>query len=585
MTNRLNSVVIKLWLTILFIVTTVLILLSAALITFIQYYYTQQTENAIREDASRISHLVEQADNKTLAIEHSQQLIDGSGGVIVMANKSSSIKSSNSNTKDKMLEEIHKNSQFQRVFSQGKSTTQNITISKNGNSHSYILLGYPMKAQENANSKYSAVFIYQDLKSIEDTNNAITIIILITAIIFIAVSTVFAFFLSNRITKPLRQLRTQAINISKGDYSKQTSVSTKDEIGELSHTFNNMSSEIQENIEALSTQKNIRDSLINSMIEGVLGLNDKREVILSNKMADDIIKSIDKTVYKEIEKQIEATFVSKDTEFQEYEINNKYYVIIMSYVERIQQDGRSGIVVIIRDMTNEHNLDQMKKDFIANVSHELRTPISLLQGYTESIVDGIVTEPEEIRDSLSIVLDETKRLNRLVNELLNVARMDAEGLIVNKEKQPIKPLLSKMQMKYRQQAEDLELNMSLEPNIDDELWEYDADRIDQVLTNLIDNATRYTQPGDSISITTTTDDSYQTLYIKDTGSGISPEHLELVFDRFYKVEASRTRGKQGTGLGLFICKMIIEEHGGTIKVESKVNKGTTFIIKLPKPKN
>lgn len=585
MTNRLNSVVIKLWLTILFIVTTVLILLSSALITFIQYYYTQQTENAIREDASRISHLVEQADNKTLAIEHSQQLIDGSGGVIIMANKSSSIKSSNSNTKDKMLEEIHKNSQFQRVFSQGKSTTQNITISNNGNSHSYILLGYPMKAQENANSKYSAVFIYQDLKSIEDTNNAITIIILITAIIFIAVSTIFAFFLSNRITKPLRQLRTQAINISKGDYSKQTSVSTKDEIGELSHTFNNMSSEIQENIEALSTQKNIRDSLINSMIEGVLGLNDKREVILSNKMADDIIKSIDKTVYKEIEKQIETTFVSKDTEFQEYEINNKYYVIIMSYVERIQQDGRSGIVVIIRDMTNEHNLDQMKKDFIANVSHELRTPISLLQGYTESIVDGIVTEPEEIRDSLSIVLDETKRLNRLVNELLNVARMDAEGLTVNKEKQPIKPLLSKMQMKYRQQAEDLELNMSLEPNIGDELWEYDADRIDQVLTNLIDNATRYTQPGDSISITTTTDDSYQTLYIKDTGSGISPEHLELVFDRFYKVEASRTRGKQGTGLGLFICKMIIEEHGGTIKVESEVNKGTTFIIKLPKPKN
>ncbi|PTK76419.1 two-component sensor histidine kinase [Staphylococcus haemolyticus] len=585
MTNRLNSVVIKLWLTILFIVTTVLILLSAALITFIQYYYTQQTENAIREDASRISHLVEQADNKTLAIEHSQQLIDGSGGVIIMANKSSSIKSSNSNTKDKMLEEIHKNSQFQRVFSQGKSTTQNITISNNGNSHSYILLGYPMKAQENANSKYSAVFIYQDLKSIEDTNNAITIIILITAIIFIAVSTIFAFFLSNRITKPLRQLRTQAINISKGDYSKQTSVSTKDEIGELSHTFNNMSSEIQENIEALSTQKNIRDSLINSMIEGVLGLNDKREVILSNKMADDIIKSIDRTVYKEIEKQIETTIVSKDTEFQEYEINNKYYVIIMSYVERIQQDGRSGIVVIIRDMTNEHNLDQMKKDFIANVSHELRTPISLLQGYTESIVDGIVTEPEEIRDSLSIVLDETKRLNRLVNELLNVARMDAEGLTVNKEKQPIKPLLSKMQMKYRQQAEDLELNMSLEPNIGDELWEYDADRIDQVLTNLIDNATRYTQPGDSISITTTTDDSYQTLYIKDTGSGISPEHLELVFDRFYKVEASRTRGKQGTGLGLFICKMIIEEHGGTIKVESEVNKGTTFIIKLPKPKN
>lgn len=583
MTNRLNSVVIKLWLTIILIVTTVLILLSAALITFIQYYYTQQTENEIRSDASRISHLVEHADNKQLAIEHSQQLIDGSGGVIIMADKSMDAETTNTPLKNKMLKEIHNDSHFNKVFTKGESATQNVTINHKGNSRSYILLGYPMQPQDHSNSKYSGVFIYQDLKTIEDTNNAITIIILITAIIFLATSTVFAFFLSNKITKPLRQLRTQAFNVSKGDYSQKTTVSTKDEIGELSRTFNNMSYEIQEHIEAISTQRNIRDSLINSMVEGVLGINDNREVILSNKMADDIIPTIDKTTYKKIEKQIEITFTSKTTEFQDYEFNGKFYVFIMSYIPRIQQDGRSGIVVIIRDMTNEHNLDQMKKDFIANVSHELRTPISLLQGYTESIVDGIVTEPEEIRDSLSIVLDETKRLNRLVNELLNVARMDAEGLTVNKEVQPIKPLLSKIQMKYRQQAHDLEIDMNLLPNVDETPWEYDADRIDQVLTNLIDNATRYTKPGDKISIMTSEDDNYQILYVKDTGSGIAPEHLDLVFDRFYKVEASRTRGKQGTGLGLFICKMIIEEHGGNISVESTLGKGTTFIIKLPKP--
>ena len=176
-----------------------------------------------------------------------------------------------------------------------------------------------------------------------------------------------------------------------------------------------------------------------------------------------------------------------------------------------------------------------EKDFIANVSHELRTPISLLQGYTESIVDGIVTEPNEIKESLSIVLDETKRLNRLVNELLNVARMDAEGLAINKEIQPIMPLLRKIQLKYRQQAQDLELNIDLLPNInEDDLWNYDADRIDQVLTNLIDNATRYTHPGDSITITANKDSQYQILNIKDTGSGIAPEHLDHVFDRFIK---------------------------------------------------
>ncbi|MBW4836974.1 MAG: HAMP domain-containing protein [Staphylococcaceae bacterium] len=583
--NRLNSVVIKLWLTIILIVATVLILLSVSLITFIQYYFTQETENSIKEDAKRISSLVEKSHNKSLAIQNSQKLVDGPGGLIIMNNFNDKPHASYNNTKTQMLNEIKKSPKFKRVFNNGEFETQNVTIKNNGNTQSYILLGYPMKPQEDASGKHSGVFIYKDLKSIEDTNNAITIIILITAIIFIAASTVFAFFLSNRITKPLRQLKTQAQKVSEGDYSQISSVSTKDEIGDLSRAFNNMNYEIQEHIDALSSSKSIRDSLLNSMVEGVLGINDQRVVIFSNKMADDIIHFIDDFSKESIEQQIEKTFESKGTEFLEIEISTRYYVFITSYINRIQPNGRSGIVVIIRDMTNEHNLDQMKKDFIANVSHELRTPISLLQGYTESIVDGIVTEPDEIRDSLGVVLDESKRLNRLVNELLNVARMDAEGLSVEKEVQPIKNLLDKMKAKYRMQADDLGLTMEFNSGNDHLLWDYDMDRMDQVLTNLIDNASRYTQPGDTIAVTASKDEQYNILYISDTGTGIAPEHLQQVFDRFYKVDASRKRGKQGTGLGLFICKMIIEEHGGQIEVKSELGKGTTFIIKLPQPKN
>lgn len=579
--NRLNSVVIKLWLTIIFIVTTVLILLSAALITFIQYYYTQEAEDSIKEDAKRISKLVENSTNQNLAIKNSQTLIDNPGGLIIMKNTSTAYQQTISTDKQAMLKEIKNNKDFNRVFKHGESMTRNVMIKEQGNSHPYILVGYPMKAEPGSHTEYSGVFIFKDLKSIEDTNNAITIIILITAIIFLAVSTIFAFFLSSRITKPLRELRNQAQKVSQGDYSHITSVSTKDEIGELSRAFNNMNFEIQEHVEALSTSKNIRDSLINSMVEGVIGINEQKDIILSNKMADQVFHTLDDNAVELIEKQIEQTFNTKETQFQEIEANTRYYVIIMSYIDRIQNDGRSGIVAIIRDMTNEHNLDQMKKDFIANVSHELRTPIALLQGYTESIVDGVVTEPDEIHESLAIVLDESKRLNRLVNELLNVARMDAEGLSVEKESQPIADLLNKMRIKYRQQATDLELNMQFEVS-NQQLWDYDMDRMDQVLTNLIDNASRYTQPGDTISVKTDEDDRSHILSIADTGTGIAPEHLQQVFDRFYKVDASRKRGKQGTGLGLFICKMIIEEHGGTIEVESQVGKGTTFIIKLPK---
>ncbi|MGU3342359.1 ATP-binding protein [Staphylococcus succinus] len=582
--NRLNNVVIKLWLTIIFIVTTVLILLSATLVTFIQSYFTQETEDSLLKDAKRISQLVATSDNKATAVEHSRKLIEGPVGLIIMNDKH--MPNNNQDvTKRKMFKEIKSNKDYNRVFDEGKQISEHVPVSVNGQQRTYVLIGYPSKnlnANNEKGNNYSGVFIYQDLKTLEDTNNLITIIILVIAIISLAITTVFAFFLSSRITKPLRNLRTQALKVSKGDYSQIVPVNSRDEIGELSRAFNTMSSEIQQHMDALSSSKNIRDSLINSMVEGVLGFNDKKEIILSNDMAQNIIQILDDYSLDKLDRQKELTFKDQKTQFEEYEINTRYFVIITSYIEQIQPDGTSGIVAVIRDMTNEHNMDQMKKDFIANVSHELRTPISLLQGYTESIVDGIVTEPDEIHESLSIVLDETKRLNRLVNELLNVARMDAEGLTVDKKVQPIDRLLNKMQLKYQKLALDLELSIDLNPNTDCELWFYDSDRIEQVLTNLIDNATRYTDPGDSITISCGETDTENILYITDTGSGIAPEHLQQVFDRFYKVDASRKRGKQGTGLGLFICRMIIDGHDGSIDVKSELSKGTQFIIKLPK---
>lgn len=584
--NQLNSVVIKLWLTIIFIVTTVLILLSAALITFIQSYFTQETEDSLLKDAKRISQLLESADNRETAIQHSRKLIEGPVGLIIMNDKHID-RQDKDKTKNKMVKEIKKNNDYNHVFNNGKQVSEHVTLDINGHQRTYVLIGYPTKAISSTNdqsNKFSGVFIYQDLKTIEDTNNVITVIILIIAIIFLAITTIFAFFLSSRITKPLRNLRTQALKVSKGDYAQVVPVNSRDEIGELSRAFNTMSSEIQQHIDALSSSKNIRDSLINSMVEGVLGFNDKKEIIISNKMANTTLQMLDHVALEKLDEQNELTFKNKETQFEVYEINTRYFVIITSYIEQIQPDGRSGIVAIIRDMTNEHNMDQMKKDFIANVSHELRTPISLLQGYTESIVDGIVTEPEEIHESLSIVLDETKRLNRLVNELLNVARMDAEGLTVEKVVQPIDRLLDKVQQKYQKQAKDLGLNMNLSPNTHNQMWFYDADRIEQVLTNLIDNASRYTEPGDEIKIEFGETQTENILYISDTGSGIAPEHLQQVFDRFYKVDTARKRGKQGTGLGLFICRMIIDEHGGSIDVKSSLGKGTTFIITLPKPK-
>ncbi|WP_214547004.1 ATP-binding protein [Staphylococcus pseudintermedius] len=576
--KRLNNVVVKLWLTIILIVTTVLILLSAALITFFQYYFTQKTERALYQSAENVNQVLLKNDNRKLAIEHSEALLEDNKGLIILPDRAHI--NEKDTVKKKMLKEISEHPNFDRVLKNNHSELQHVTFKIDGKTHTYVLLGYPSKDN---NGQSSAIFIYQDLKSIDDTNNIITVMILITAVVFLAITTVFAFFLSTRITNPLRQLKTQAKEVARGNYDKRVPIQTRDEIGELAMTFNKMSRSIQTHIDALTTSKNIRDTLINSMVEGVLGINHKKQIIISNALAERMLSEFNESDREMFNLQIEDTFESQKTEYREYEMNQRFYVIIMSHIKKIQTNGEGGLVAIVRDMTNEHELEQVKKDFIASVSHELRTPISLLQGYTESIVDGVVTEPEEINEFLTVVLDESKRLSRLVNELLNVAKMDAEGLNVTQELQPMQDLVRKMAMKYRQQAQ--ELNLTLDFQMDGEmasLWYYDFDRMEQVLTNLVDNASRYTQPGDTISIKATADHDHQILTIEDTGVGIAPQHLEKLFERFYKVDSARKRGSQGTGLGLFITRMIVNAHGGHIRVESELDKGTKFIISLPK---
>ncbi|AVQ33132.1 HAMP domain-containing protein [Staphylococcus muscae] len=579
--KRLNSVVIKLWLTIILIVTTVLILLSAALITFIQYYFTQNTEQSLYNNAESISAIIEKSENRQMAINHSEMLLEGSKGVIILPEKNNAI--SKHPEKKAMLKFIKNDDDLNNVKLTHKKVIKHVTIKLDGQKKSYLLLGYPTLDRD---GHKSVIYIYEDLRSISDTNNVIAIIILITAVIFLIISTIFAFFLSSRITNPLRQFKEQALEVAKGRYDKQVHVQTKDEIGELASAFNQMSHNIQNHIDDITSSKNIRDTLINSMAQGVLGINHKRHIILSNHLAHKMMLDMNLDHKILFDTQINDTFESQKTEYREYEINQKHYAVVMSYIDQIQSNKESGLVVIIRDMTREHHMEQMKKDFIASVSHELRTPISLLQGYTESIVDGIVTEPEDIHEFLLIVLDETKRLSRLVNELLDVAKIDADGINITKEARPMSELIQKMATKYRQQANELALTLDFQTDgIMDDQWDYDFDRMEQVLTNLVDNASRYTRPGDLISIQAEETTTHQILTVKDTGVGISPEHLERVFERFYKVDAARKRGKEGTGLGLFITRMIIEAHHGKINVSSEVGKGTTFTIKLPKYTN
>ncbi|MDK4190997.1 HAMP domain-containing protein, partial [Staphylococcus pseudintermedius] len=306
--KRLNNVVVKLWLTIILIVTTVLILLSAALITFFQYYFTQETERALYQSAENVNQVLLKNDNRKLAIEHSEALLEDNKGLIILPDRAHI--NEKDTVKKKMLKEISEHPNFDRVLKNNHSELQHVTFKIDGKTHTYVLLGYPSKDN---NGQSSAIFIYQDLKSIDDTNNIITVMILITAVVFLAITTVFAFFLSTRITNPLRQLKTQAKEVARGNYDKRVPIQTRDEIGELAMTFNKMSRSIQTHIDALTTSKNIRDTLINSMVEGVLGINHKKQIIISNALAERMLSEFNESDREMFNLQIEDTFESQKT--------------------------------------------------------------------------------------------------------------------------------------------------------------------------------------------------------------------------------------------------------------------------------
>lgn len=572
-----NSVVIKLWLTILFIVTAVLIILSVSLMGFFNSYLKSESGHTLKQQAEKAELVLTSHHDQSDALTYVKELIENPAGIIIVQNKSDLNVTYEDPLKQLMVDEIKENDAFDKVFVKDEYVVKDIKVNYQDNRHEFILIGYPSQA---FNHEDSGIFIYQDANSMDDAQNYITFIIFIVAMLLLILTTIFAFFLSNKITKPLLQLKSAAFNLARGERNNKIAVYSRDEIGELALAFNKMEQEITLNISKISQERNLRDRLINAMEDGVLSFNMDLEKQLENPMAEKFLDDISQEDTDVLSKLVNQVMLSDETIYHEISTFNKHYVLIISPVKNTTQGQNNGAVAIIRDMSEEKKIDIMKQQFIANVSHELRTPIQMLQGYTEAILDGIVVEKEDVDEFLNIILDESKRLNRLVNELINVARIDAGETTLNKEMMDISPLLEKNIQNFKQSAIEHKTTLQLDLQHTKDVA-IDYDKIFQVITNLLDNAMRYTKSGDTIKISTYNDSSNLYIQISDTGVGIAKEHINHIFERFYKVDQARTRGKHGTGLGLFIVKAIIEKHHGEINVESEQGIGTTFTISIP----
>lgn len=590
----LRSVVGKLWFTIILLVSFVLFILTVMLLEFFQNYNIQETKDGLTHTAEKIAHVLENHPygEWSLGLEISWEIIDNVNKVVIVKNKDEVYYSPNTEKGTKLtLAYIQKDRELSKVFHTNTKVEKisNLATEKTQNNYdaSYSIIGVPLHLP---NGEEGAVFIYQSLADMQKTTRSATKFILLVAGVAIILTTIFAFFLSTRITAPLRKMREAAFEVARGKFDTKVPILTHDEIGELATAFNQMGRQLKFNMNALNQEKEQLASILSSMADGVITFNRDGTILITNPPAERFLQywyyekgglgSSSEAIPSQVMELFQKAVDTEKEQVGEISLQGRHWVILVSplYSNRFIR----GAVAVLRDMTEERQLDKMRKDFIANVSHELRTPISMLQGYSEAIVDDIAESQEEKREMARVIYDESLRMGRLVNELLDLARMESGHIHLTIEEVALDAFINRIIHKFQGLAKDNEIQLNAE--VDSEITSIfvDPDRIEQVLTNLIDNAFRHTPKGGIVKVKVLSEDKGILMEVKDSGSGIPEEDLPFVFERFYKADKARTRGRAGTGLGLAIVKNIIDAHRGHISVHSKVGQGTTFSFYLPR---
>ncbi|WP_373892675.1 ATP-binding protein [Virgibacillus sp. CBA3643] len=585
-----RSVVGKLALTILLLVSFVLLILTILLLEFFEEFHIDEAEKEMMQTATKVSELVEQQPNRSTVLETTERIQDPDSRIAILFDEEDIwvSDSANENLTEFKTDWIENESNLSKVLTDDERIRKQIVLP--GTGIEAMIVGEPILTND------GAVFVYQSLDVIEQTKAETTKIIFLAAGIAIILTIFFAFFLSTRITSPLIKMRETVSDLTRGEFNTKVPVLTHDEIGELAIAFNRMGRQLKFHINALHQEKEQLSSIVSSMADGVVTLNRNGDMLVTNPPAEKFIEDwnfehnigvTDDDIRKlptELNQVLQKVIDGETEALHEISLQGRNYVMLMTPL--YDQSHVRGAVAVIRDMTEERRLDKFRKDFIANVSHELRTPISMLQGYSEAIVDDVAESKSEKNELAQIIHEESLRMGRLVNELLDLARMEAGNIQLNMETVDVEAYVDRVMKKFNGLANDNQIELSLSKNITESFVTIDPDRLEQVFTNLVDNAIRHTDEFGFVKVFVESNSNEFHVFIEDNGSGIPEEDLPFVFERFYKADKARTKNKtkKGTGLGLAIAKNIIDAHYGVITVNSKVNQGTTFSFKIPQTK-
>lgn len=440
------------------------------------------------------------------------------------------------------------------------------------------------------------LYIRSDLEKQYQEISNIAVIFVTATLLAIAIAIVVSVLIAHSITQPIGEMQEQALRIARGDYSHKVEINAKDELGQLAESFNQLAERIEETQEAMEAERNRLDSVLTHMTDGVVATDRRGKVITINEMALSLLSL----------KQEDAIGQSILTLFQldeEYSLrslleNTKEMLIerpspvphVQDLILRVdfsmirRESGFiSGLVAVLHDVTEQEKTEQERRDFVSNVSHELRTPLTSMRSYLEALEDGAWKDPEIAPRFLQVTLEETDRMIRMINDLLNLSKMDSGNAQMQMElvnfNNLVNFVLDRFDMMVTSQDKDYQIKREFTKR---DLWlEIDTDRLIQVIDNIMNNAIKYSPDGGTITVRLIETHNHIILSITDEGMGIPRKDLNKIFDRFYRVDKARARQQGGTGLGLAISREVLKAHGGSIWVESRENQGSTFYVSLP----
>lgn len=489
---------------------------------------------------------------------------------------------------DKQDDNVLKSNDMEDVLAGERIGTSGIQMDDSGRRQYHVAVSL-----FNGRGDFIGIFrLTHRLDELDQLENQLTQSVFIFSFVSIVLASFIALHLTNRVSRPLKQIERVINHISEGDYSEYYKGMDYPEIMALGQTVNKLADSLEEKNRTILQSNERLSALLDRLIVGVVLLDSEQRIEMMNPAVYQIL-GIDENLlgrsFLEMSKSYGLVQIIQQTYQKKKNRNEEIYIYypnerILDVNTMVVPDAKGNqVIVLLYDITEIRRLEKVRTDFVANASHELRTPVTALKGFSEVLLDGALDDPDRLRQFLEIIYKESKRLEILVNDILELSRVEQKQVPMKREWISLNETVETCFKIIKPQAAAKGLKLRLLSNNADPIrFIGDQSRLEQILNNLIYNAVNYTDKGGKISVLLEETEDEIVFHVADTGIGIPEESIERLFERFYRVDKGRSRNSGGTGLGLSIVRYLVQNMGGTISVKSTLGLGSTFTVHLPK---